>query len=260
MELSAIGTGISAPRPPGPCPESTSSGSWLRLHLPHQALAVLVGVDRHHHPHHRPDSPAAGRPRLRRTRPATLRLPTLADVVAYAAANGVELRIHGTKSQVRRPRAHRPGRRALVSGKRKQNTLKPTVVSDGQGPHPVGRGGAPGPRARPDRGQHRGHRRPADPAPWRQRPGRCGLPGAGQGVPRSGPCPPPKPAKDASAELVAAYRQARTEQSSRRICVEHAIAEHKHWRSLQRWLGRRESFGETHLAVAGLVSDRAARR
>jgi hypothetical protein len=40
--------------------------------------------------------------------------------------------------------------------------------------------------------------------------------------------------------------------------VEHAIAEHKHWRSLQlqRWLGRRESFGETYLAVAGLVSDR----
>jgi hypothetical protein len=72
--------------------------------------------------------------------------------------------------------------------------------------------------------------------------------------------PPRKPAKDAAAELVAAYRQARTEQSSRRICVEHAIAEHKHWRSLQRWLGRRESFGETCLAVAGLVSDRAARR
>jgi hypothetical protein len=70
--------------------------------------------------------------------------------------------------------------------------------------------------------------------------------------------PPRKPAKDAAAELVAAYRQARTEQSSRRICVEHAIAEHKHWRSLQlqRWLGRRESFGETYLAVAGLVSDR----
>jgi hypothetical protein len=59
---------------------------------------------------------------------------------------------------------------------------------------------------------------------------------------------------------VAANRQARTEQSSRRICVEHAIAEHKHWRSPQRWLGRRESFGETYLAVAGLVSDRAARR
>lgn len=72
--------------------------------------------------------------------------------------------------------------------------------------------------------------------------------------------PPRKPAKDAAAELVAAYRQARTEQSSRRICVEHTIAEHKHWRPLQRWLDRRESFGETYLAVAGLASDRAVRR
>jgi hypothetical protein len=42
--------------------------------------------------------------------------------------------------------------------------------------------------------------------------------------------------------------------------VEHAIAEHKQWRSLQRWLGRREYLGETYLAVTGLVSDRAARR
>jgi hypothetical protein len=63
----------------------------------------------------------------------TLRLRTMADVVAYAAANGVELRIDGTKTQVRRPRAHRPGRRAFISGKCKQNTLKPTVLSDGQG-------------------------------------------------------------------------------------------------------------------------------
>ena len=72
--------------------------------------------------------------------------------------------------------------------------------------------------------------------------------------------PPRKPAKDAAAELVTASRQARTQQSSQRICVEHAIAEHKQWRSLQRYLGRREYFGETYLAVAGLVSDRAARR
>jgi hypothetical protein len=35
---------------------------------------------------------------LRRARPATLQLPTLADVDAYAAANGVELRIDGQGS------------------------------------------------------------------------------------------------------------------------------------------------------------------
>jgi hypothetical protein len=36
--------------------------------------------------------------------------------------------------------------------------------------------------------------------------------------------PPRKPPKNAPAEQVACYQQARTEQSSRRICVEHAIA------------------------------------
>jgi hypothetical protein len=71
---------------------------------------------------------------------------------------------------------------------------------------------------------------------------------------------PRKPPKDAPAAEVAAWRQARTQQSSTRISVEHAIAEHKQWRTLQRYLGRRESSGETYLAVAGLVSDRAARR
>ena len=71
--------------------------------------------------------------------------------------------------------------------------------------------------------------------------------------------PPRKPAKDAAAELVAAYRQARTEQSSRRICVEHAIAEHKHWRSLQ--LARPPGVLRRDLPGGrGLVSDRAARR
>ena len=62
-----------------------------------------------------------------------LRLRTLADVFAYAAAEGVELRIDGTEVQVRRPKANRPGRRAFVSGKRKQNTIKPTVIGDGRG-------------------------------------------------------------------------------------------------------------------------------
>jgi hypothetical protein len=42
--------------------------------------------------------------------------------------------------------------------------------------------------------------------------------------------------------------------------VEHANAEHKQWRPLQRYLGRREHFDETYGAIAGLVSDRAAER
>jgi hypothetical protein len=71
--------------------------------------------------------------------------------------------------------------------------------------------------------------------------------------------PPPKPPKTATGEQVDAWKQARHQQSSRRICVKHAIAEHKQWRSLQRWIGRRD-YGETYLAVARLVSDRAAGR
>jgi hypothetical protein len=50
-----------------------------------------------------------------------IRLRTLADVFAYAAAEGVELRIDGTEVQVRRPAARKPGRRAFVSGKKKQS-------------------------------------------------------------------------------------------------------------------------------------------
>src|SRR5262245_16286628 len=106
----------------------------LRLQLPHQALAALYGVDR------ATITRAVGevRPLLAARGFAVpgqpeLRLKTLADVFAYAQAHGVELRIDGTETQVRRPRAHRVGRRAFVSGKRKQNTSKPTVCSDGQG-------------------------------------------------------------------------------------------------------------------------------
>jgi hypothetical protein len=49
-----------------------------------------------------------------------LRLRTLADVFAYAAAEDVRLRIDGTETLVRRPKAHRPGRCAFVPGKKEQ--------------------------------------------------------------------------------------------------------------------------------------------
>uniref|UniRef100_UPI002F90B0DF transposase family protein n=1 Tax=Streptomyces sp. NBC_01562 TaxID=2975879 RepID=UPI002F90B0DF len=62
-----------------------------------------------------------------------MRLRTLDDVFAYAEAEDITLRIDGLETQVRRPQAGRPGRRAFVSGKRKQNTIKTTTVSDEQG-------------------------------------------------------------------------------------------------------------------------------
>ncbi|WP_406729810.1 transposase family protein [Streptomyces sp. GD-15H] len=39
----------------------------------------------------------------------------------------------GAETQIRRPQAGRPGRRAFVSGKRRRNTLKTTTFSDGRG-------------------------------------------------------------------------------------------------------------------------------
>jgi hypothetical protein len=62
-----------------------------------------------------------------------VRLRTLADVFAYAAAEGIRLRLDRTEIRVRRPRAGRPGRKAFISGKLKQNTIKTTVASDGHG-------------------------------------------------------------------------------------------------------------------------------
>ncbi len=64
---------------------------------------------------------------------AGMRLRTLEDVFAYAQAEGVEPRLDATEIQVRRPAAGRGGRRAFVSGKKKQNTMKATVIADHQG-------------------------------------------------------------------------------------------------------------------------------
>ncbi|MER6611536.1 transposase family protein [Streptomyces sp. NPDC000927] len=107
---------------------------YLRTGLPHAALAALYGTARS------TISRAIGeiRPLLAARgfavpdRPG-IRLRTLADVFAYAEAEGIRLRIDGAETQVRRPKANRPGRRAFVSGKKKQNTIKTTTISDGQG-------------------------------------------------------------------------------------------------------------------------------
>ena len=88
----------------------------------------------------------------------------------------------------------------------------------------------------------------------------AGYRGLAKEFPGQVQAPPLKPKKDASPGETAAYEAQRHKQSSERICVEHANAEHKQWRPLQRYLGRREHFDETYAAIAGLVSDRAAER
>ena len=88
----------------------------------------------------------------------------------------------------------------------------------------------------------------------------AGYQGLARDFPGQVSAPPKKPGTDAPAAETARWEQQRHYQSSQRICVEHAIAEPKQWRPLQRYLGRREHFQETALAIAGLVSDRAATR
>jgi len=233
----------------------------LRFQLPHQALAVLYGVDR-----------ATVTRAVHQIRPLLarrgfaapdapgVRLHTLADVFAYAAAHRVQLRIDGTETQVRRPRANRAGRRAFVSGRRSRTPSRPP-------PSPTATAGPCGPgrcdraacTTRP-RSTPRASRTCCAGIPW-SRPRL--MPAIGAWPRRSPIGSTPRPPTQASMpqpKQIAGYELARKQQSSRRICVEHAVAEPKQWRSLQRWIGRRQYYAQTHLAIAGLVSDRAARR
>jgi len=233
----------------------------LRHQLPHAALAGLYRVDR-----------CTVTRAVREVRPLLaargfavphrpgLRLHTLADVFAYASAHGVELRIDGTGVQVRRPRASRPGRRAFISGKKKMNTKKATVVTDGEGRTLWAGAFRPGRMHDQTAVRTEGIANLFTQFPEVKAKVDAGYRGLAKEFPGQVQAPPLKPKKDAIPEENAAWDEARHKQSSERICVEHANAEHKQWRTLQRYLGRRENFDETYMAVAGLVSDRAAER
>jgi Helix-turn-helix of DDE superfamily endonuclease len=212
----------------------------LRFQLPHQALAVLYGVHRATIPRAIHEvGPLLAKPGFAVPGMPGVRLRTLADVSAYAAAQGVQLRLDGTETQVRRRRVNRPGRRRLSQARKSREHHQGHHRLRRPGSDAVGRGGAARADTRPGRDQARRDRGLAAATRRRPRHGRCRLPGPGQGIWRSVHAPLPKPAKDAPPQELAAWRQARKQQSSQRICVEHAIAEHKQWRALQRWTGRR---------------------
>jgi hypothetical protein len=233
----------------------------LRFQLPHAALAELCQVDRStvtRAVHEiRPLLAARGFAVPGR---AGLRLRTLADVFAYASAHGVELRIDGTEVQVRRPRAGKPGRKAFVSGKKKMNTKKATVVTDGQGRTLWAGAFRPGRMHDQTAVRTEGIADLFEQFPEVKAKVDAGYRGLAKDFPDQVQAPPLKPGTGAPPEEAAAWDARRHRQSSERICVEHANAEHKQWRTLQRFLGRRENFDETYTAVAGLVSDRAAER
>jgi hypothetical protein len=231
----------------------------LRLQIPHAALAVMFGIDRSTVTRavHEVRPLLAGRGYAT---PHGQRLSCLADVFACAAANGVTLRLDGSEIQVRRPPPRRPGRRAFVSGKKKMNTIKFTKVCDRRGRTLWDGTFRPGRQHDQTALQSDG----IDDLLQRFPDVRCEMDAGYRGLHRDHPgqvsVPPKKPAKDAAPELTQAWEQARHAQSSTRICVEHAIADSKNWRSLQRWTGRREYLPETIQAIGSLVSDRAAAR
>jgi hypothetical protein len=231
----------------------------LRFQLPHAAVALFYRV------HRSTISRAvaevrpllAGRGFAVPGKPS-LRLRTLADVFAYAAAEGVELRIDATEVQVRRPQAHRPGRRAFVSGKRKQNTKKATVIGDAAGRLLFAGVFRPGRQHDVTALRTDGIEDLLAAFPEVRIKVDSGYQGLARDFPDQVQAPPLKPAKGATEQQKADHETARHEQSSQRICVEHTIAEPKAWRTLQRYIGRREHFDDTFQAIAALVSDRTA--
>jgi hypothetical protein len=233
----------------------------LRLQLPHGVLAALYQVSR----------PTVTRA-VHEIRPLLaargfavpqrlgVRLRTLADVFAYADTEGVHLCIDGTEVQVRRPRAGRPGRKAFVSGKKKQNTAKTTTICDDAGRLLWSGADRPGRQHDQTAVRTEGIAEQLRLHPTVRAEVDDGYRGLANEFPDQISAPPKKPKDDAPLGDQHAWQEARRRQSSRRIRVEHAIGEQKKWRPLQRYLGRREHYPETHAAIAGLVSDRSARR
>ncbi|MFI5831433.1 transposase family protein [Streptomyces sp. NPDC051578] len=233
----------------------------LQLGLPHAALAELYRVDR-----------STFSNAIREVRPLLasrgfavpdrpgIRLRTLEDLFAYAAAEDVELRIDGTEVQVRRPKAGRPGRKAFVSGKKKQNTIKTTTFSGDQGRTLFSGVVRPGRMHDQTAVRTEGIAEQFRQHPQLKAKVDEGYRGLANEFRDQVDAPPRKPKDDSPLGEHHAWREQRRRQSSRRICVEHTNAEYKQWRPLQRFTGRRETYPETHLAIAALVSDRSARR
>jgi hypothetical protein len=238
-----------------------STLACLRTGLPQDALAVVYGVG----------SSATGRV-IGEARPLIaargfavpdrpgLCLRTLEDVFAYAGAENIELRLDGAKTQGGRPKAGRPGRRAFVSGKRGQDTIKTTTFSDGQGRLLYSGAKRPGRMHDQSAARTEGIAEQLRTRPGARAKADSGYQGLAKEFPNQVTAPPKKPKEDACDGDKYAWREARRRQSSARICVEHTNTELRQRAPMRRFTGRRETFPETQQATAALISDRAAKR
>ena len=147
-----------------------------------------------------------------------------------------------------------------MSGKKKQNTIKPTAISDGRGRLLWLGAIRPGRMHDVTALRTEGIEDLLRAYPEVTADVDSGYQGLARDFPGQITAPPKKPGRDATPDQVIEREAARKQQSSRRICIEHAIAEPKQWQTLQRYTGRREYFEDTALAIGGLVSDRCADR
>ncbi|MER7819769.1 transposase family protein [Streptomyces sp. NPDC096153] len=190
-----------------------------------------------------------------------MRLKTLEDVFAYAEAEGIELRLDGAETQVRRPQASRPGRRAFVSGKRKQNTIKSTTFSDGQGRMLLAGVIRPGRMHDQTAVRTEGIAEQFRLRPRVKAKVDSGYAELAKEFPDQVSAPPKKPKDETCDGERRAWREGRRRQSSARICVEHTNAELRQWAPLRRFTGRRETYAETHrTAGSALLTTRTCGR
>ncbi|MES9512101.1 transposase family protein [Streptomyces sp. NPDC000609] len=229
----------------------------LRHDLPHSVLGLLSSVDRStitraiaeirtllaERGYAVPDRPG-------------LRLRTLTDAFAYARAEGIELRLDATEIQVRRPPANRGGRRASVSGKKKQNTMKATVIADRRGRTLWTDALRPGRMHDATASRNEGIAVCFQHFPDVEVLLDDGYLGLSRDHRGQAITPPRKPRPGALPGRVQQSERDRYGHSSDRITVEHALADHKRWKQLTRWTHRRDRLPDTYRAIAGLVSDR----
>ncbi|MFE5550201.1 transposase family protein [Streptomyces sp. NPDC056534] len=184
-----------------------------------------------------------------------LRLRTLADVFAYAQAEGTGPRLDATGVQARRPVASRGGRRASVPGKKRQNTMKATAVACHQGRTLWTDALRPGRTHDAAAARNEGIAGCFQHFPEAEVLLDDGYPGLRRDHPGQAITPPRKPNKTALPHVHAAREEARHQHSSKRITAEHALADHKRWNQLTRRTHRRETLPATYQAITGLVSD-----
>ncbi|WP_406409500.1 transposase family protein [Streptomyces sp. NBC_01643] len=161
-----------------------------------------------------------------------------------------------TEVQVRRPPSGRGGRRAFVSGKKKTEHDESHRRRDHQGRTLWTDAMRPGRMHDATAARNEGistcfqHFRDVEVLLDDGCLGHC-RDHPGQAV-----TPPRKGNKISPPEVLEARLRARHRHSSKRITVEHALADHKRWKPLIRWTHRRENLPSTYRAIAGLVSDR----